>query len=355
MRMRCKWMLLILVLLSPAAAIGENPLKRGPINGTFKMPVTANFPLSVRGGAGDVERMLKGLLNEANPAEAAAEVLKLPPDKIETVPRVFWKERKWLDWAEKADIANNGEFPSAGPDGKVYLSADVTIDGGYEIQVQIGPERPNGLALSEVGERIATKMVRKAPEFSVAFEREQRYQDYDRIERRLRELNEQIEKLRQQIGEESGLPPAQLTERLADLAKQELSTRMSLDVMKAREDAIRQQIDIAKAQANAKVADNQTLRTLKRIVELRKSRYENLKQQKSQGVVPQADVDKGEEEMLAAMVEADRASAAQQKDASQAQLDQLSGELTKLAIDRAENEAQGVSFKRSGRNANGTR
>ena len=153
-------------------------------------------------------------------------------------------------------------------------------------------------------------------------------------------MNGEIEQLRREIGGESGLSPAQLAERLADLSKQELSNRLSLDVMVARRNAIQEQIEKVKTQADAKVAENQSLRTLKRIVELRKSRFENLKQQKSQGVVPQADVDKAEEEMLAAMVEVDRAAAAQQKDASQSRLDQLSAELSKLAVDQAEAEAR---------------
>jgi chromosome segregation ATPase len=164
--------------------------------------------------------------------------------------------------------------------------------------------------------------------------------DFDRLGNRLRDLNGEIEKLRREIGGGSGLSPAQLAERLADLSKQELSTRLSLTVMKARSGAIREQIEKIKAQAGANAAENQTLRTLKRIVEVRKSRFEALKEQYAVGVVPKADVDKAEEEMLSAMVEVDRATAAMQKDASQSQLDQLSSELSKAAVDFAEGDAR---------------
>ena len=109
-----------------------------------------------------------------------------------------------------------------------------------------------------------------SPRVSRVFERHKLAVDFDRLYQRLRELNSEIEKLRLEIGGESGLSPAQLAERLADLSKQELATRLSLDVMKARSGALREQIDKIKVTAELKVAENQSIRTLKRIVDLRK-------------------------------------------------------------------------------------
>ena len=290
-------------------------------------------------------QMLNELLSDVKPAEIAAAVFGVPVEKIELVPHIYWREAKWVDWAEKADQAP-GATAKFGPDDKIVMSAAVEPFGTLHLEIGPVPQKNQaeidkyGHAVSQILERVAAKMVRQAPEFSVNVVRHKRFEDFNKIEQRLRDLNEQIEKIRREIGGEVGLSPVQLAERYADLARQALSTRMSLDVMKARESAIRHQIESLKAQADAKVADNQTLRTLKRIVELRKSRFENLKKLKAQGTVPQDDVDKVEEEMLAAMVELDRASATQQKDESQAQLDQLTAELSKLAVDRAEADAR---------------
>jgi hypothetical protein len=290
--------------------------------------------------------MLNALLREVKPVEIAASVFDIPADKIEVVPQIYWREAKWTDWAEKANQAK-GATAWTGPDGKFVMSARV---GPYDdLHLEFGPApRKNPAeyskfeqAESKVLERIGAKMVRQMPDFSVNYEHNKLMREYDQLHQRLRDLNAEIEKLRHEIGSEIGLlPPAQLTERLADLAKQQLANQMSLDVMKARAGTIREEIDKIKASAEAKVAENQSVRTLKRIVDLRKSRFENLKQQKSQGIVPQSDVDKAEEEMLSAMVEVDRATAAQRKDASQVQLDQLATELTKVSIDSAEAEAR---------------
>ena len=50
-----------------------------------------------------IESILNGLLKQVQPEAVAAEVLKCPVDKIVMVPRIFWSESKWVDWAEKVN------------------------------------------------------------------------------------------------------------------------------------------------------------------------------------------------------------------------------------------------------------
>jgi len=351
--MRFWWTNLCLLILSlslfPAVAHSQKAEEASQtVPNSFAIPYKATTMLFRPGNVQFDELqvpMLNELLREANPAEIAAAVFGLPVDKIDVVPHVYWREAKWVDWAAKADQAKRPP-PSTGSDGKLVMSAGMTQFS--QLQIEFGPvpwgkpsdEEKFARAANLVLERVTAKMVRLAPEFSVNFARRQVMDDFDRLGNRLRDLNGEIEKLRREIGGGSGLSPAQLAERLADLSKQELSTRLSLTVMKARSGAIREQIEKIKAQAGANAAENQTLRTLKRIVEVRKSRFEALKEQYAVGVVPKADVDKAEEEMLSAMVEVDRATAAMQKDASQSQLDQLSSELSKAAVDFAEGDAR---------------
>ena len=110
--------------------------------------------------------------------------------------------------------------------------------------------------------------------------------------------------------------------------------------MKAREKAIREQL--AEVKAETKTSTSEAIGTLKRIVELRKPRFERLKTAKSTNAVSQEDVEKAEEEMLAAQVDLDRAAAVLQKSDSQSQLDPLAADLRKIVVDRAEAEARMV-------------
>ena len=285
-----------------------------------------------------IESILNGLLKQVQPEAVAAEVLKCPVDKIVMVPRIFWSESKWVDWAEKVNREQGAE-PTAGPDDKIYLCAELNGTGAYALLIELGPGVTDETA-SKIVRRIAAKMIREAPDFSQKFLHQGKLEEFDRLSNRIRDLNNEADKLRNQTQEVVGLSQAQLSERVRRFAAQLLTADLSVQVMKAREKAIREQL--AEVKAETKTSTSEAIGTLKRIVELRKARFERLKTAKSTNAVSQEDVEKAEEEMLAAQVDLDRAAAVLQKSDSQSQLDPLAADLRKIVVDRAEAEARMV-------------
>src|SRR5262245_6421336 len=80
----------------------------------------------------DCEAALRYLLKSADPVQTAAEILKVPADRIVLVPEIYWNEPKWQDWARKADEARKSKpnyEPKVGPDEKIPLQAEVTFSG----------------------------------------------------------------------------------------------------------------------------------------------------------------------------------------------------------------------------------
>jgi hypothetical protein len=289
-------------------------------------------------------------LATAWPKEIAADVLKVPQDQIDLVPHVYWHEPKWLDWARKANETRKSQpnfKPQSGPDDKIPLHVQVRSDGGsWSVRVELGPhnlaDRDGSDATNEIAERLAMKMVRNSQERTRDFFRQRYLEEISRLQSGIKDLDGETDKLSHELRriESTQLSQLQLSERLADLERQILATQLSLDVMKARTTATTEELDKLKLQAQAKAADNETLRTLNRIVELRKARFDRLKAMNAQGVAPREDADKAEEEMLSAMVDLDRATDAAQKSESQSQLDSLAADLSRIAIDRAEAEAR---------------
>ena len=299
------------------------------------------------------DEALQNLLVTAWPKEVAAEVLKVPEDKILIVPHVYWHEPQWLDWARKANETrktNPNYRPKAGPDDKIPLHVKIGSEGVYEsVRVELGPwnlaehEMPGQKdATDEIAERLAMRMVRNSQERTRDFFRQRFVEEINRLQSGIKDLDKETEQLSNERRNSEGtlLSQPQLSERLADLERQVLATNLSLDVLKARRQATSEELDKLTARAQAKAAENETLHTLKRIVELRKARFDRLKQMVAQGLSSREDTDRSEEEMLSAMVDLDRATVAAQKSESQSQLDALAADLSKIAIDRAEAEAR---------------
>jgi len=310
-------------------------------------------------GEGNLNAALHYLLKTSDPIKTAAEILKVPEDKIVLVPEIYWNEPKWLDWASKADEQRKSQTnyrPKVGPDDRIPLQIDVVDRGGVEtfhgdtvgrwqVDVTLGPSNlagHNGELTVDIARRLVVKMVRNCDDRTREFFREQRLGVVDRLRARIKDLDKNADVISGEIRKTEGLllSQLQLSERLADLQRQVLSANLTLDILKARRQATSEELDKLKQQAQAKAADNETLRTLKRIVELRKARFDRLKAMNAQNLASREDADKAEEEMLSAMVDLDRATAAAQKSESQSQLDALAADLSKIAIDRAEAEAR---------------
>lgn len=347
------------VALSPCAAMSQQaPARRSPQTGStvpgatngLKVPASAVARFSVE-SSGDVsheeqEAAVRDLLQAVDPAETAAELLKIPADEIVLVPHIFWQEPKWLEWSAQANetqISQPTYKPKAGPDGKIPLHVEALYDtANWYVRVEVGPSNVAGGGRDqEIANRLVVKMVRAGEQRTRDFFRQRFFNQMDRLRAQIKDFDDQIDALSHELRrcEGSLLPQAQLSERLADLQRQVLATNLSLDVLKARKAATSDELEKLRQQSASK-ADNETLHTLKRIVELRKARFDRLKAMNTQGVASREDADKAEEEMLSAMVDLDRATVAAQRGDLQSQLDALAADLSRLAIDRAEAEAR---------------
>jgi len=322
------------------------PAENPPLSFEVPAEALARFNVTWVEGMADQQPALRALLDHVKPAEVAAEVLKCSPDKIQTVPHIFWREKKWLDWARKANETRQSQpkyEPKTGPDDKIPLHTHVSND--CCVVVELGPwNLGDSGAADEIAKRLAVKMVHEAPEFTRDFFRTEKLTSFDRLNNRIRDLDNQLDKLSQELraGEGVSLSQGQLSERFADLQRQLLATSLSLDVLKARQTATVEQLDHLKTRSQAKAEDGELIRALKRLVEVRKARFESNKalNEKAKGVISQDDIDKSEEQMLTAIVELDRAKASLQKGESQSLLDSLTADLSKIAVDRAEAEAR---------------
>src|SRR5262249_29941632 len=146
--------------------------------------------------------------------------------------------------------------------------------------VELGPwNLGDGGAVDEIAKRLAVKMVHDAPDFTRDFFRTEKSKTFDRLNNRIRELDDQLDKLSHELraGEGVSLSQGQLSERFADLQRQLLATSLSLDVSKARQTATVQQLDDLKTRNQAKAEEGELIRTLKRLVDVRKARFESNK------------------------------------------------------------------------------
>ena len=82
--------------------------------------------------------------------------------------------------------------------------------------IELGPGVTDETA-SKIVRRIAAKMIREAPDFSQKFLHQGKLEEFDRLSNRIRDLNNEADKLRNQTQEVVGLSQAQLSERVADL------------------------------------------------------------------------------------------------------------------------------------------
>src|SRR5262245_31282093 len=145
-------LLLLALCASDAEAQQPSQPKNGssasPSNFQFLASGTAQFGVTEAGNLPSVPWVaqmaaVRALLEHVKPAETAAAILECPADKIVIVPRIFWREQKWLDWVHKANETRQSQpkyEPKSGPDDKIPLHVEVTFgDGQWFVKVELGP------------------------------------------------------------------------------------------------------------------------------------------------------------------------------------------------------------------------
>jgi hypothetical protein len=144
------------------------------------------------------------------------------------------------------------------------------------------------------------------------------------------------------------LPYEKVADHLADLQRQQLTLKLSLVGMDAKKSEIEKQLKIAElrlkdqAERTAKqTASNETVDALKQLVALREKNADRVKELNQAGIVAtQSEVDEAATRVLETKIQLFAALDKKQAPAHNEPLDNLQAELTRLAIDRSEQQAR---------------
>jgi hypothetical protein len=145
------------------------------------------------------------------------------------------------------------------------------------------------------------------------------------------------------------LPYEKVADHLADLQRQQLSLKLSIVGMDAKKNELEKQIDRAQVKLKERELDAQQdsgakeiIDTLNEIVSLKQKKLASLAEiaKKAPGTVAQSDIDDANAILLETKLRLLSAQSRKPVPASTEQLDALQSELTRLAIDRSEQQAR---------------
>jgi len=125
----------------------------------------------------------------------------------------------------------------------------------------------------------------------------------------------------------------ELTSKLRDL-------ELTLAGQEARRKAIADQIARTKVQANERLSQDEVTKELESLVALSAENLSNLRKQADAGRVSTAELGQATESLTRARIELAKRREELSKQVGGGQLDQLAGEMSRIAIDRAEKQAQ---------------
>jgi hypothetical protein len=151
-----------------------------------------------------------------------------------------------------------------------------------------------------------------------------------------RKLDKTRESVRRASGDSS---ETALQELVTSLTKQQQALKVDLAGMKGRAEAIQQEVAKTAERAKNDSADDEIIKNLMRVIELRMQQVRYLKELGELGTITQAEAAKAEEQVALAKVELAQAKRANSRPANE-QLDKLNTELAQIAISMAESEAK---------------
>jgi hypothetical protein len=224
----------------------------------------------------------------------------------------------------------------------VGLGRTTSTDGDtYRFQLRLYPPLrvPSGEALEGIKRTIAGSIVKELPDFSREFQKNHFQAQIVAAQKELAALTSEAAEADAWVHREDPMPIEKTAEQLAETSRQLISTQLALAGMKAREQAIREAI-LATSQKMDAASDDRTVKNLEQLHKLRADRLERLKQLTATGAASQDDVQKAEADVLAAEIDTDKTRSAVKRAAGGERLEALNNELSRLAIDRAENEAR---------------
>ena len=200
---------------------------------------------------------------------------------------------------------------------------------------------PDAAALiRKLKRQIETNVAKALPDFSRDYIKKYLVRVQESVTKELEQQRNEADVLRQKIGHLTGIPTDKVADELAEISRQEVAAELSLVGMDARESAIHDQMAKIASQMDQKNNNDETLENLQRLLKLRIERFDNLKKQQAAGVITVEELQGAESEMLAAKIDLEKTRNSVKHANGGDQLDALTAELSRLAIDRAETQAR---------------
>jgi hypothetical protein len=197
--------------------------------------------------------------------------------------------------------------------------------------------------IEQLAHRIAQAIAEKLPAASEATFLDMftpQFEDAERAFKNARSNTQALESLRLEFTKKHPLSSEKLVERISGIEQQQLANRLALEGMKAREEALREQVALASKPIEKDAAAEERIAILQELVKLRESAAEYLKGNVGAGTLTQADADKAAAQVLEARIQLLNAKTKDTLTANSGPLESLNAELAKLAVDRAEAEAK---------------
>jgi hypothetical protein len=347
--------LLFLPSLAMAQFGGDDPKEnryasfRRPHSGFVVVQLENDAPISELPGFGNrkerdlmVTQMLNALLGEDDQVvKTIAKLLEASEQMIKVVPHSYWDSPEWLAWVRKAVNAPDDKIPER-PEGKLLVSTyfSNSAPNQYSLVIEFSQQidRPRDIA-----EAIAAELVQKFPSFSQKFlnslvEKQLQHSVDDR-----ERLNIQLKKVQYSIIEIGGTASQKiLAETLADLRRQLLAAKLSLQAIDARESETQSQIKAATERVVKDSDSDEISAELEKLVDLRNAELQRLNDanREAPGAVSRGDIERAAARVVEARIQLLSAAAKKQSGQGSEQVIELNHQLAKLAIDRAETHAK---------------
>jgi hypothetical protein len=285
--------------------------------------------------------------------EAIEEIVRSEDVSGAAVREVSGKTANFQVWGRTSELSHTQGWNVEGSDAnywRYWARAAGTnlpsIQGRQYLRIQVGILSPYGSEEGKQTEKFARLVIERLNKVLAELSRRE-------YERRLKELNIAAAQARQAVDHasaklndtrvqhrgESSLSIPVLEELASNLKKQQQALEVDLAGMKGRKEAL--QVEIAKTAERVKKepADDEVVRNLQRVLDLRVQHLRNIKKIVETGTVTELEAGKAEEAVAMAQVELAQAKRTISRSATD-QLDKLNSDLALIAVNSAELESK---------------
>jgi hypothetical protein len=328
----CAFALAVLLLLSPYGAGQETPrppVPRQPEQFSTEQDITVFFDRSFAVSLEDVSaiiqsKQLAGLAIE----ELTGKRPQLSPESGHFGNIPGWRtstSNKYL-----AYVAPRRDLIDRESGGSLALRLYVSVVSHADEDAAVA-EKYAGLLVKQLNQ-VLPDLSRRAMELELV----RLKSDAEQAQQAAEVASQKLHDTQKRVLLDSGdLSESSLQELLTDLTKQRQALEVALAGMNGRIEALQEQVARTAKRAETESADDEIVKNLMRVVELRAQQHRHLMELADDGVISKAELAKAEEQVALAKIELAQAKRAGSRSASE-QLDKLNGELAQVTIGMSE-------------------